>query len=175
MRYIILFLLVPFAVQSQYSAYKIGVKAGANYSDINNGTDPLLGVHIGAFGYGVVNNNLQIGYEMFYSLQGAKVPVTSAESIKLKSNLFNLNLIGRYFPVPDKFNVHTGIQLGFMMKQKVGDIKLTEPSKSQDISLLFGVGYLISDLEIGLRYSHGLAEVENRVLQLSLAYTIFKL
>lgn len=174
MKYIIL-LLLPISLFGQYKAYKVGIKSGINFSDINAGAydNPFTGVHAGGFINGVVNDRIEIGSEIFYSYQGANIPVDGADDYAIKSNLFNTNVLCRLFIVPNKIHLHAGVQLGFMMKQTVNDVKLSGPSKAEDFSIITGLGYSIKDFEIITRYSYGLAEVENRVLQVAVAYTVF--
>lgn len=177
MRYLIIAcLLLPVVALAQYQSYKLGVRAGLNYSDTNAGgfEYPKVGVHTGGFITGVVNSSLQVSSEIMYYYQGANYEVEDAEDISYKNNLLTTSVMLRYFVLP-KFNLHSGIQLGFMLKQKIGEAEVSPVSKTEDVSLLLGVGYSVNDrVEIATRYSHGLAQVENRVLQLSVLVRVFK-
>lgn len=170
---LLILIFLPFCLSAQYRSYQVGVKAGANYSDINANEldEPFLGAHLGGFVTGTINDHFQVSSEIFYSLQGASFSYPADH--QLKSNLLNFNTSLRFFPVK-RIHIHTGIQLGFMLKQKLGKYEFTAPEREEDISLLIGTGYSITDrIEVLVRYSHGIAAVENRVVLLSVGYSIF--
>ena len=175
-KFLLIILLLPTIGFTQYNSYKVGARAGLNYSDTNAGgfEYPKVGLHAGGFITGVVNSSLQVSSEIMYSYQGANYDVEDAKDITYKNNLITTSVMVRYFVLP-KFNLHSGIQLGFMLKQKVGEYEVSPVSNTEDVSLLVGMGYSINDsVEIATRYSHGLAQIENRVLQLSVLVTAFK-
>lgn len=177
-KHLLIILLFPTLGFAQYQSYKVGARVGLNYSDTNAGglEYPKVGLHAGGFITGVVGPALHITSEIMYSHQGANFEVKDAKDITYKNNLLTTSIMVRYFVLPPKFHLHTGIQVGFMLKQKMGKEEILSASApSRDVSVLVGMGYTINDrLEIATRYSHGLAEVDSRVLQLSVLVTAFK-
>lgn len=175
MKWLLIFLLIPSVVYCQYREHKAGVKLGANFSDIGGGEleKPFTGFHTGVFINGVINPRLQIGSEIFYTLQGVNVEPKIQSDFDIRINLVSANVMCRTFIIP-KLQVHAGVQLGFVTKQKIDGEDVSPVYTADDFSLLAGLGYSMDDFEFIIRYSGGLSEVKNRVVQLSVAYSVFK-
>ena len=165
-----------------------GLKAGVNFATVQNYfTDNKfkVGVNAGLFSKFRFSKNFAFQPELFYSQKGTKYG-TSIGDRTLSLTYFSLPLLGQYLPT-QKLSVSAGPELNF---------RLGTPTayRTFDLTIVAGVSYWIKRLGIDLRYDHGfnnLIELEaldengyetgqkktfgsNRVLQLSLMYTLTK-
>ena len=193
MKAILLFVFLGTAACSlaQVSA---GVKGGLNISDvvINNLIDPdaesgydlKAGWHVGVFAIADVGTRTSLAAELQYSNKG----VHAVTNINL--HYVVLPLLVRY-SIAGKLIAEAGPELGYMVaaKSKYGNVSNIWNNKI-DLGLDMGLQYnIFPDMTIGLRFNAGISSViedtppsaqgekiryQNRVLQLSLGYTIFK-
>lgn len=159
----------------------LGVKAGLNISDFKNGDQAksLVGFHAGFYGEFDFRNNFSLQPELLFSTQGAKF-----EDGNVNLQYFSLPLIARYCIVPSLY-IETGPQLSFLLSAKKIGIDIRDYFKTTDVSLDFGIGYVVSDkFSIGLRYNLGIIRlqeslepgeeaIKNSVLQITLGYVIY--
>jgi hypothetical protein len=145
------FLLTCFVSQAQEIRW--GVKAGANFSNINaEGTDAdwgsRTGIHAGLLAHIHLNKNWAIQPELVYSMQGAKSTVSGEETQTINLNYLNVPVLVQYM-FDNGFRLQTGPQLGFLMSanSKIGNgaaVKNTDFYNKTDVSWSFGAGYLFN-------------------------------
>ena len=174
--------------------FKFGVKAGANFSNVNGdgvsgvNTSTLVGFNGGVFvGLGLADH-LSLQPELVYSGEGFKES-ESGQSGTQTENYINIPVLLKYrFPMG--LFVETGPQVSFLMsaKAKAGGVSADDKAsfKSTDFAWALGVGFHIptTQLAVDARYNFGLANivdnsggssgsVKNGVFQLGLMYTLF--
>ena len=173
---------------SNAQSVRWGVKAGANFSNINAQSSEAswgsrTGVHVGLLAHIHLNKNWAIQPELLYSMQGAKSTVAGDETQTINLNYLNVPVLLQYM-FDNGFRLQTGPQLGFLMSatSKIGTgeaVKNTEFYNKTDFSWSFGAGYL-SNIGLGVdaRYNLGLTDTykpgglreTNNVFQLGLFY-----
>ncbi len=142
-----------------YSQVGLGIKAGANFSNIDFediNTDSKTGFHFGAFANVKLGEIFALQPEIMYSSIGAEFPDSSEDidfdylkiPILLQANLSALNL-------------YAGPQIGI-----ISNVDVPEPYdddfKSIDWAMVFGVGVdLPLKLEVGGRYVYGISDVSD--------------
>jgi hypothetical protein len=152
------------------SQVKFGIKAGFNLAN-----QSISGVNVTSraesksdFYAGVLANvnfseSLILQPEFVYSGQGAGVKDSSA---KLNSEYLNIPVLLKY-QHPTGVFIETGPQFGILLsaKYKSSDLSLDQKNatKSTDFAWVFGIGYKIPVLNLGLdfRYNLGLTNIEN--------------
>ena len=187
---IFLFAITLFVIGNAANAQDVsfGVKAGANFSNINAaGTTAdwgsRTGVHLGLLAHIHLNKKWAVQPELVYSMQGAKSTVAGEETQTINLNYLNVPVLVQYM-FDNGFRLQTGPQLGFLMSatSKIGSgeaVKNTEFFNKTDFSWSFGAGYL-SNMGLGVdaRYNLGLNDAykpgglkeKNSVFQLGLFY-----
>lgn len=179
-------LLAGFAVHAQDIRW--GVKAGANFSNINaENTDAdwgsRTGFHGGLLAHIHLNKTWAIQPEVVYSMQGAKSTVAGEETQTINLNYLNVPVLVQYM-FNNGFRLQTGPQVGFLMNanSKIGTgdhVTNTDLYNKTDFSWAFGAGYL-SNIGLGVdaRYNLGLTDTykpgglkeTNSVFQVGLFY-----
>jgi hypothetical protein len=197
MKKLALVLLAGFSFATAANAqFKFGVKAGANFSNVNgsdvSGTSTRVGFYGGVFADLGLADHLYLQPELVYSSQGWKESASGFDGTQ-SLGYFNIPVLLKYrFPVG--LFVETGPQIGFLMSAngKVNGTSESDKSefKSTDFSWALGVGFHIptTQLAVDARYNFGLAtiaadgtsssgtgsaSVKNGVFQLGLTYTLF--
>lgn len=179
---------IPFAQgQSNNPGPKIGIKGGLNlsqlYVDQPNAEDESmkLGLNFGIFGKIPVSNFLAVQPEVLYSNVGSKITYGGSDlenvlGIEPGEVRFNLN----YVQVPialaanvGPLNLHAGPYFSYLLSANVKDLKSsslntadiadldTDDFNRLDYGLLFGVGFDVQGVTVGVRYNYGLREVGN--------------
>ncbi|MBT1700932.1 outer membrane beta-barrel protein [Fulvivirgaceae bacterium PWU4] len=171
-----------------------GIKGGLNLSDvvINNLIDPdaesgynlKAGFHAGIFAVADIGTRTSLAAELQYSNKG----VHAVTNINL--HYVVLPLLVRY-AIADKLIAEAGPELGYLVAatSKYGNVGNIWNNKI-DLGLDMGLQYTIfSRMTLGLRFNAGISSViedtppstqgekiryQNRVLQLSLGYKLFK-
>jgi hypothetical protein len=178
--------------------FKFGVKAGANFSNVNgsdvSGTNTLVGFNGGVFVDLPLAEHLSLQPELVYSGQGFKATETintTNYTGTFTENYINIPVLLKYrFPMG--LFIETGPQVGFLMsaKAKISGVSADNKSayKSTDFDWAVGAGFHIptTRLAVDARYNFGLANiaadnsggsssgsVKNGVFQLGLMYTLF--
>lgn len=172
----------------------LGFRGGLNVSDIviNNVIDPdaesdfnfKTGVHAGFCAIAEVGTRTGLSAELLYSVKG----VRAISNINL--HYVTLPVLVRY-TLAEKFIAEGGPEIGYLVaaRSNYGNIANIYDNNI-DLGLDFGLQYLISkDLSLGLRFNAGITSVirnpaepsqgekvryQNRVLQLSLGYTLYR-
>ena len=154
--------LVAFTISAQNVTF--GAKAGLNFAsmvgDDAEGLDGRTSFHLGATAEIEISESFSIQPELLYSGQGYSYNDATA-----KVDYINLPVMAKFY-VADGFSVEAGPQIGFLASAKadVGGVSvdIKDELKSTDFAFNIGAGYKVSSvLNLGLRYSMGLTDVED--------------
>lgn len=163
---------------------EVGLKAGANFAnpEIENiNSESVTSFHGGAFLL-VKLANIGIQPEVLYSSQGSQV--SGASDINL--DYINIPVMAKFY-LPLGLNLQFGPQFGILSDnlQDLDGDGAKDQLKNSDLSAAFGAGVdLPFGLKVDARYVLGLSdindslvdtEVKNRMFQLSIGYSLFKL
>lgn len=170
------FAAMAFTAQAQL---KIGLKAGANFSNVEASqisTKTRTGFHFGAIAELKLPGRLALQPELLYSSQGADV--TTANVRDINYDYLTVPVLAKIYLLPDILSVDLGPQFSFLINDNIPDNDFNlGNSATFDFALLGGLGLdLGSHLFLQGRYVLGLtdastkASVNNRVIQLSLGY-----
>jgi hypothetical protein len=194
MNRVILFSVFLFTSVLSEGQVHFGLKGGLNISDIviNNVIDPdaesdfnfKAGIHSGFFAIADVGTRTGLAAELLYSVKG----VRAITNINL--HYITLPVLLRY-TLGKKFIAEGGPEIGYLVaaRSRYGNISNIYDNNI-DLGLDLGLQYYItSDLFLVLRFNAGISSVirnpteafqgekiryQNRVLQLSLGYTLYK-
>lgn len=144
----------------------IGIKAGANFYNINNDNgveyDTKTGFNAGLLGHIHLAPQLALQPEVVYSSQGAKYNTAGLET-KLNLDYINVPVLLQYM-FDNGFRLQAGPQVGFLVNSK----SETNGSKSDidglnavDFGIGAGVGYVHppSGFGVDARYNLGLSNI----------------
>ncbi|MEM6643661.1 MAG: porin family protein [Bacteroidota bacterium] len=164
---------------------EVGLKGGANFAnpEIENvNSESITSFHGGAFVL-IKVASFGIQPEILYSSQGSEV--SGASDINL--DYINVPVMAKLY-LPLGLNFQLGPQFGILSNnlQDLDGDGAKEELKSADLSAAFGAGWdLPFGLKIDARYILGLSninddptyngDVRNRMFQLSLGYSLFKI
>ena len=179
MRFYILILVTLFISSlSLAQDWELGAKGGINLASAslkNSSVDfsTTLGFHLGGYANTYVTDQVIIQPEVLFSLQGWESSVNDTRSL----SYISVPVTVKYYLV-DKFNVHLGPQLSFLIH---ADEDIEESLTTTDLSFVVGAEYWITDLwGAALRYNLGIndiynapestVEIRSRVLQISAIY-----
>lgn len=173
-RILFISLLAFFGIGSaQAQSIRFGIKAGANFSNIDAEdieTDNMTSWHAGAVLELNVLPNFSIQPEALYSSQGAKVD--GPDDFKL--DYISVPVLARFYILPDLLSLDAGPQFSFLVNDNLEE---TFETKSFDFAVIGGATVHITDSFFGsARYVIGLTEaseeakVTNKVIQLSVGY-----
>lgn len=166
----------------------VGVKGGLNLANIGGDVDNKMktALHAGVYSEVFFDYFLMLQVEMLLSFQGHAA--LDAFSNKLNLTYLNLPVMARY-NLGYNFNVHTGVQFGFLLSAKSIYTDFEQDVKSDfnglEIGLPIGVGYELWDRKLNatVRYVIGLNNISNvtgqtrhnNVLQVSVGYLLFRI
>jgi hypothetical protein len=178
--------------------FAFGIKAGANFSNVNgdglNGssTSSLVGFNGGVFFKIPVAGHWAIQPELVYSGQGFKQTESGITGTQTE-NYINIPVLLKYrFPMG--LFIETGPQVGFLMSANAKVQNVSEGDKSSfnstDVAWAVGAGFHIptTKLAVDVRYNIGLSNIANNnnnggssssgsvhngVFQIGLMYTLF--
>jgi len=197
---IILILFVSISVNAQTSKMKFGIKSGINISkytpEMYVGNSRLanyqgkIGFYLGGYTNIEISNKFKIQPELLFSSQGTKrifedISLTDSNGILLgvsdieetiNESVISLPIILQYF-INEKFNLESGIQLGYVINRKEETTKdpfgLNQGNNSQsnntnydkfDLGFNLGLGYkILENLRINTRYFLGIIERDNSI------------
>lgn len=153
---------------------KIGIKAGANFSDLDGvsiDTEMRTNFHFGAVAELKLPGSFALQPELLYSSQGAKIDSAAFDDIKY--DYITVPVMLKYYLISDLLNVELGPQFAFL----VNDNASVEDPSTFDFAALGGVGvdlgqhlFLQGRYVLGLTDASANADVTNRVIQLSVGY-----
>ncbi|WOC39974.1 porin family protein [Polaribacter sp. HL-MS24] len=197
---IILILLANISINAQTTKMNFGLKSGINMSkytpDVYVGNSRIveyqgkIGFYIGGYSNIKISKKFRIQPELLFSNQGTKrvfedislfdsngilIGVSDIEET-INESVISLPIILQYF-INEKFNLESGIQLGYVINRKQETTKdsfgLNQGNNSQnnntnydkfDLGFNLGLGYKISEkLRINIRYFLGLIERDNSI------------
>lgn len=189
---IVLFLLT-ISTQAQYSA---GIKAGMNLStlSVDDGVSDYgfaPGFQVGGFlNYNLTKVDFQL--DIVYSQQGASIEA-NGEELSAVAKYVNIPVVVKYKIFPS-VNLQLGPQIGFLTcmdsdyhpvtSEPFQEQDYTKAYKKTDFGVIVGAGWeSTKGLMVDVRYYLGLTDIadypgiestKNRVVQLTVAYKIFK-
>lgn len=195
MKKLALVLLAGISFATANAQFQFGVKAGANFSNVNgdnvSGTSTLVGFNGGVFFKLPLGHHFSLQPELLYSGQGFKQDDGNGGTTTQTEGYFNIPVLLKY-TLPVGLFAETGPQVGFLTAAKVKDAGVSVTDKtdfnSTDFAWAFGVGFKIptTHLAIDARYNLGLANivnngatgvssnsVHNGSFQIGLMYTLF--
>jgi hypothetical protein len=178
MKKILLLFVLLCAISNAQAQLRIGVKAGANFADLDGvsfKTEMRTGFHFGAILELKLPGSLALQPELLYSSQGAKV--NSAAFDDIQYDYITVPVMLKYYLIKDIIDVEIGPQFSFLVNDNVdfGD------SSTFDFAALGGVGVDLGDhVFLQGRYVLGLtsastdalanADIKNKVIQISVGY-----
>jgi hypothetical protein len=166
--------LLFIGIMNTQAQIRLGIKAGANFSDLDGNLDTSMrtGFHAGAILEIKASQNFAIQPEVLYSMQGAKVTLAGAKEIDF--SYVTVPVLVKYYVVTDVFSLEAGPQFAFLIDDNVENTFKTE---SFDFAVVGGIGLDITKsffaqahYVVGLTDASTNADVKNRVIQLSLGY-----
>ena len=159
--------LMTTTVQAQH--VNVGIKAGLNVYNINNGNnveyDSKTGFHLGLIGHIHLAKQVAFQPEIVYSSQGAKYTTGGMES-KINLGYINVPLMIQYM-FDNGFRLEAGPQVGFLVNAKTetgnNSVDIKNNLKSTDVALGLGVGYVHPSTGFGVdaRYNLGLSNIND--------------
>jgi hypothetical protein len=181
--------VVLFAIQASAQRIQYGIKAGLNYSGINNyqkniyqafpelppgltfDSKPYIKFHGGAFVRFTLTQKLALQPEILYSQQGYHFDsqfMNSTVDLYIRQSYVNIPVLLQY-KLCKGLHVTAGPQLGILLKGELSanfqNLHETRDAKFKktDLSLAFGAGYQLPVLPLGfyLRYTTGLNNINN--------------
>jgi hypothetical protein len=174
----ILLLLLLCGFWSTQAQVRIGVKAGANFADLDGitlDTEMRTGFHFGAVLEIKLPGSLALQPELMYSSQGAKVDSAAFDDIQY--DYLTVPVMLKYYLIKDIIDIEIGPQFSFLVNDNVdfGD------TSTFDFAAAGGVGVDLGEhIFLQGRYVLGLtsastdallnADTKNKVIQLSLGY-----
>lgn len=174
-------------MQIAKSQVKFGIKAGFNFSNLAISGENVTSLaesksdfNVGALANVNISETFILQPELVYSGQGSDVKNSSG---KLNYGYLNIPVLLKY-QFAMGFFIETGPQLGILLsaKFKTDSSTLDQKNivKSSDFAWVFGFGYKIPVVNLGLdfRYNLGLTNIENssivtvknRVFQMGVFY-----
>ena len=163
--------LLFFAFNVQAQKIDLGVKLGANFSNMSDVSGVKLknktGLVAGAF-LSVGTEKFAVQPEILYSQQGAKTDLGSFDL-----DYINVPIMFKYYLVGNLLNVQAGPQFGFLTHQSLKDQVST---KDFDFSGAAGLGLdLPFGIRVDARYNFGLTkaaeDAKTGVFSLALGYS----
>ncbi len=173
---------------SSYSQIDFGIKAGYNSSDLYfsgagsiSNVKSKSGFNAGVFADINLSKSLIIQPEILYSEQGAEY---KDSAVNVNFNYLNVPVLAKYQLASGIFAL-SGPQIGFLLnssyKSSTSSYDLMY-SKSTSFSWVFGAGYKLSTVNLGMdiRYNLGISNIQtysffttkNNVLQIDLFYEL---
>lgn len=196
--YILLLVLLSYEY-SNAQEIKLGVKAGANISNIalesGNLNNKIL-FHVGILSKFKLSEKVIIQPEILYSQQGAQNEgqnqfSQSTNKIDYTLNYINIPVYLNY-EINDSFSINIGPQIGFLINSELKfstsesstpgfptEVVEKNPDFYENTSFGFngGISYLIDDLILSANYNFGITDINNsdelnlnRVFQVSIGY-----
>ena len=170
MRFLLIMSMVFLSTSSILAQVKLGVKGGVNIvnvydgpvsPDINN--QYRVAYHGGVYGQYEIDNRFAIRTELLYSKKGCRsVNPTGKANVNL--HYLNLPVLAEY-RIQEQFSVLLGPELGYLLSaksrfdnQRVNIGWLWD--RKIDLGMATGFRYQVNkDVDLGLRYTHGLLNV----------------
>ena len=131
-------------------------KAGINISSITNsdGAKAKVGFVGGVEAEYGLPSNFSVSAGVLFSMQGAKAKEGDA---KTKLNYLNIPILCNYY-VWQGLAVKAGVQPGFLLSAKAGDLDIKDGCKTFDLSIPVGVSYEYQKFVLDARYNIGVTK-----------------
>ena len=168
-----------FAPLFMFAQIGIGVKAGANFCDINTdqySTNSATNFHAGAYANLKLSDNFGITPEVLWSTHGADL-----DDVEFKTNNITVPVMLRW-RIFKPLSLEAGPQWTLLTKAKSGGKDVTDDLNSSTFGVAFGaLVHLPLGFNVGARYVIGMSdlsttgnqELKDRVFQLYAGWTIF--
>ena len=160
--------------QQEVGTFSLQPKAGLNVSSLSgDGWKAKAGFTAGVEGMYQAADKFGVSLGVMYSMQGAKV---KGSDTKLKYGYINIPILANYY-VTKGLAIKAGIQPGFMVSAKAGDVNVKSGCKKFDFAIPVGVSYEIANVVLDARYNFGLTKTikdtdkcKNGVFQFTVGY-----
>ena len=144
------------SAQNEEGQVTIMPKAGINISSITNsdGTKAKVGFVGGVEAEYGLPSNFSVSAGVLFSMQGAKAKEGDA---KEKLNYLIIPILCNYY-VWQGLAVKAGVQPGFLLSAKAGDLDIKDGCKKFDLSIPVGVSYEYQKFVLDARYNIGVTK-----------------
>ena len=155
---------------------RIGLKAGANFSDLDGitfDTKMRTGFHFGAAAELKLPLNFAIQPELLYSSQGAEVNVANVKDIQY--DYITVPVMVKYYLISDILSIEAGPQFSLLVSDRndfdPGDSSTFDFAANGGLGLHLGKHFFLQGrYVVGLTDASSNADVTNKVIQLSAGY-----
>ena len=169
MKRIFSLLILAFAVhQIQAQGFKLGIKAGGNFTTNTSASfqdNYKGGFHAGIFGR--IKASDIVGIQVEGLISSIKLSVTPNTAIfrngltDLKATYIHVPILLNISPVP-LLSIQSGPQIGMTINQTKDALRVGgDALKNRDFSMLAGIQLNLSKLSVFGRYSFGLSDIKN--------------
>jgi len=202
MKKIIICIISLMSFYEGYAQTSLGIKAGANASTVftkNNASGtpfemnikgPVAGYYIGVFKSIDLVSRIGFRPELILSRKGFRSEMPHLPNNNTTTRFYYLNLpLLLSYKSTEKFSLLAGPEIGYLLRSSAINEENSEAyesfdsKKKSDVGIALGLNYNLSPgIAVELRYSHGftrlspyksLTDMQNRAVQLGLAYNIF--
>ena len=152
-------------------------QVGATLATITDTDDSKMKVGL------VAGANLEYPITEAFSLSGGLLYTMQGTAIKdvddkTKLDYLNIPILAQY-QLMDGLKIKAGVQPGFLMSAKAGDVDIKDGCETFDLAIPVGLSYEISDFVIDARYNFGTSKIykggakcKNSVIMVTLGYRI---
>lgn len=172
---IVLLVLLSSMAGLQAQTLKFGLKAGANFANLEGNNvegSTYTNFHFGALLEIKVLENLSLQPELVYSSQGTKIDEAAFDDINY--NYITVPVLAKFYLTKNKLSFEAGPQFSFLVNENVPD---QFEGETFEFGLAGGLSYKITkSIFVSGRYVAGLteakkdADVKNSVIQFSVGY-----
>lgn len=162
----LIMVLVSVSAFSQKSGFKGGLNIGnekATQDGISATATAKLSFMLGLYTESKISDQLFFSPELVYSVDGGKAEGFGV-SVKDNFSYLSVPLLLKYYP-NEKFNVHVGPQVGFLLSAKVksgsNSVDITSSLKRLNVSAAVGAEVDLNVINLGLRMILGLSNIAN--------------
>ena len=154
-------------------------QVGATLATITDTDDSKMKVGL------VAGANLEYPITEAFSLSGGLLYTMQGSAFKdaddkTKLDYLNIPILAQY-QLMDGLKIKAGVQPGFLMSAKAGDVDIKDGCETFDLAIPVGLSYEISDFVIDARYNFGTSKIykgdggsksKNSVIMVTLGYKI---
>ena len=177
-------MIVMCSINVNSQVFRIGLKAGPNFSNFSGGVSGLnyssrTSVHAGVATLIGIGSRFAVAPELLYSSEGAKVEGIGDFNLEYVS----LPILAKIYIMPDKFSIDLGPQFSYLIKDSdevLNEVTTESEIESFDFAVAGGVTLNVTkNIFAQARYTLGIteaskeAEVKNTVIQFSIGYMFF--
>lgn len=161
-------MMASFTAGAQEKVFRFGPKAGLNVSDISGSIDVAtrLGFHAGMQFNIRLNNHWRLQPEMYFSMQGGRMPDNVIDKQSEKYNYLAFPVLVQY-RFTKRFFVEAGPQAGILVNGRMRTYTHTDGStydsrheNTFDFLIAAGAGYQFNErFGINVRYNQGITGI----------------